>query len=219
MASFVRALSLCLGAAGVLGACAAKQAPATTSSPSSASALVGECVQSNGRENYQGLRVGSVVRLAAHQPWGDERNWSDQMAHYVGQATRVSALAGVDEAGCSVVSVEADAGVFFWRVRDLQLLSAAPEGAQRCGQNPLTPDYLGIGVGQGVVLGRHRGWFDDANWDAAMDTWVGKPARVTGLSSVDRAGCPGVVVDVDGGVHFWRVRDLTRVVEAPTRTP
>lgn len=59
-----------------------------------------------------------------------------------------------------------------------------------------------------VTLQRHRFVGGDDNWDDQMARWVGRAARVTRLSGVDAAGCPGVRVDVDGEQWFWRVRDL-----------
>jgi hypothetical protein len=41
-----------------------------------------------------------------------------------------------------------------------------------------------------------------------MDAFVGRFARITSLEGVDRAGCAVVRVDVDGGAHYWRVRDM-----------
>lgn len=200
-------LALCLLFAGGLSACA-KQS--TTSSPAASEAAQRMpstgCGQSDARADYGGIQRGSVVRLHPHSPWEDEVNWSEDMGHYVDRVSRVTALAGVDAVGCPGVYVEADAGVFFWRARDLELLGQAPD--DRCGQNDLNADYAGIGLGVEVAIQKHRDWFGDLNWDAGMDEKVGQRALVTGFAGVDKAGCPGVTLDVDEGVYFWRVRDL-----------
>jgi hypothetical protein len=81
----------------------------------------------------------------------------------------------------------------------------APE---RCGQTWENADYGELGVGSLVTLQRHRMVRGDDNWDPQMDRFLGRAAHVAQLRGVDEQGCPGVHVDVDGGLYFWRVRDL-----------
>lgn len=78
---------------------------------------------------------------------------------------------------------------------------------QECGMTEEAARYV-VTPGTVVTLQRHRVVAGDDNWDAQMARWIGRAARVTRLSGVDAAGCPGVRVDVDGGQWFWRVRDL-----------
>jgi hypothetical protein len=81
------------------------------------------------------------------------------------------------------------------------------------------PYYGPVVVGGLVVLDRHRPWRGDANWNPAMEPFIGQIATVTELSGLDDVGCPGIRVDLDGGQFFWRVRDmdLARVVTERTR--
>lgn len=81
------------------------------------------------------LAVGTAVTLGAHSPYTgpngqggviaagtpSELNWSPEMQPYVGQRTTVTALEGIDDAGCTVVTVAADSGQFHWRIRDMHL--------------------------------------------------------------------------------------------------
>jgi hypothetical protein len=81
--------------------------------------------------NYGAITVGTPLTLGVHTPYTgpngrgqnltDDANWSAEMQPFVGQATRVLELAGLDEAGCSGIRVEADQGRYFWRLRDAHL--------------------------------------------------------------------------------------------------
>ncbi|MGE0788322.1 MAG: hypothetical protein AB7S26_21795 [Sandaracinaceae bacterium] len=97
--------------------------------------------------------------------------------------------------------------------------SAQREGPQACGQDAQTADYGELREGSVVVPQRHRFVAGDPNWDPAMARHLGRVARVSRLSGVDEAGCPGVRLDVDGGRHFWRVRDLNVGQGVPSRPP
>lgn len=77
-----------------------------------------------------------------------------------------------------------------------------------CGFNETTVSYGPLAVGSVVTLQRHRFMRGEDNWDHAMAPFLGREARVTRLSGVDGQGCAGVRVDLDGGTHFWRARDL-----------
>ncbi|UJR82434.1 hypothetical protein [Sandaracinus amylolyticus] len=79
---------------------------------------------------------------------------------------------------------------------------------QECGMTEEAARYGALEPGTVVTLQRHRFVSGDDNWDDQMARWLGRAARVTRVSGVDAAGCPGVRVDVDGGQWFWRVRDL-----------
>ncbi len=96
---------------------------------------------------------------------------------------------------------------------------AQREGPQACGQEPETADYGDLEVGSQVAPQRHRFVGGDPNWDDRMARFLGRGARVTRLSGVDEAGCPGVRLDVDGGRWFWRVRDLNVGLGRPRRPP
>ncbi len=82
-------------------------------------------------------------------------------------------------------------------------------GPQECGLTEAGVVWSPIAVGVQVVLGHHRDVNGDANWDAAMDGFVGRSGRITELSGVDEQGCPVVHIDLDSGSYYWRVRDMT----------
>jgi hypothetical protein len=93
------------------------------------------------------------------------------------------------------------------------LLALAPRAhaqatPQRCVPGAARADFGGIGPGSVVVPQRHRYVGGDPNWDPSMARFLGRVAAVTRRSGVDAQGCPGVRLDVDGGQHFWRIRDL-----------
>jgi hypothetical protein len=77
-----------------------------------------------------------------------------------------------------------------------------------CGQDGASASFGPIAVGTKVVLGRHTAVDGDTNWNDQMEGYIGKPATVTALSSVDMAGCPVVKVDLDQGMWSWRIRDM-----------
>lgn len=147
------------------------------------------------------------MRLHEHSDDDVRPNWSPDMHFYVDQVTRVTELLGVDAEGCPGVRVEADAGVFFWRVRDLEV-EAETSQATRCGQNELTADFIGLEPGMTVRVRQGSDWFGRQNWVPEMNAYVGQSSVVTARDGVDEAGCPGVSLALDDGVFFWRVRDL-----------
>ena len=162
---------------------------------------------------YGDLGVGALVVLGRHRPVEGDDFWSEEMDRYIGRQALVTALAGIDRTGCPGVRVDEDGGSWFWRIRDLVLVSPPPaEGSaglpQRCGLSEAEADYGPIAVGTAVLLGRHRPVNGDDFWSAGMEGFVGRQAVVTALAGVDRAGCPGVRVDADAGSWFWRLRDL-----------
>ena len=81
------------------------------------------------------LQLGTIVTLGVHSPYtgpdgrghivgpADQHalDWSPDMQPFVGQQTAITALAGVDDAGCPVARVAADGGRFIWRIRDMHL--------------------------------------------------------------------------------------------------
>ena len=68
------------------------------------------------RRRHGALRVGGNVILGPP----DRDNWSPEQNRYVGASTRVIELVEeADRRGCYGVRVEADGGLFFWRVRNL----------------------------------------------------------------------------------------------------
>ncbi|GAB4201792.1 MAG: hypothetical protein OHK0013_14230 [Sandaracinaceae bacterium] len=90
-------------------------------------------------------------------------------------------------------------------------------GPQACGLTDQTVRWEGLAVGVEVVLGRHRAVNGDDNWDAQMEQFVGRTARITELVGVDDQGCALVHVDADNGQWFWRARDL--VITQPATAP
>jgi len=189
-------------------------------------ALPQSCSDSGQEPSHGVLGVGDTVRLGHHRPVDHERSWLPAMEQYVGHFTRVTELASRDDQGCPVVHVEIDHGANLWRVRDLTLYDrvaserAEPTAEEQapplesCGQTSAEAAFGPFRVGAHVTLGRHRPVDHDANWSEPMERFVGEEATVTELSGVDAAGCPGVRVDVDGGEHFWRIRDL-QIVDTP----
>ena len=93
----------------------------------------------------------------------------------------------------------------------LWTLGASAASAQyiprHCGMT--YPDYGAVTVGSYIVLGRHTPWAGDTWWNASMEGYVGRAARVTALGGLDPVGCPYVRVDVDGGSWGWRIRDAS----------
>jgi len=89
------------------------------------------CGMSPSAPVYGPLTIGSSVVLGGHSPWtgpngqggfvtGDT-NWAPEMGQYVGQRTIITALEGVDDAGCPVAHVAADNGGFYWRIGSMSL--------------------------------------------------------------------------------------------------
>lgn len=91
---------------------------------------------------------------------------------------------------------------------------------QWCGQDDDQGTYGAVKVGSRVRIKRHRpavGGSD--NWIGTMDQFVGRRAKVVRLRGFDGDGCPGVTIDLDDGDHFWRIRDMELVSQAPPRCP
>ncbi|HBQ12637.1 MAG TPA: hypothetical protein DEF51_16315, partial [Myxococcales bacterium] len=65
------------------------------------------------------VAVGTEVILGRHRSVAGESNWVEEMEAFVGQTARITTLIGVDEQGCPLVHVDADAGEWFWRLRDM----------------------------------------------------------------------------------------------------
>ncbi len=163
--------------------------------------------------DYGVIGGGAVVSLGRHRAVNGDDFWSTGMDAYVDRLAVVTALDGLDRSGCPGVRVDADAGYWFWRIRDMTLLSPPPPPGsaglpQRCGQSDDSADYGALEEGSRVLLGRHRPYSGDDFWAPGMDAYVGRETVVTALAGVDRAGCPGVRVETDGGYWLWRVRDL-----------
>jgi hypothetical protein len=77
-----------------------------------------------------------------------------------------------------------------------------------CGQSPGSPRWGSMRVGSEVVLARHTTVSGDANWNPAMDAFVGRTVRIRELAGVDPQGCLVVRVDADNGQWLWRLRDV-----------
>lgn len=207
----LRALFFILFASVGLGACASSKSSDALDDqrPPVQDEEARRCGQSDEDADFAGLQRGSLIKLYAQDEADEDvpANWSYDMRHYLGYVTRVTELVGVDASGCPGVRVEADGGVFFWRVRDVERIE---EGAEddRCGQSEATANYMGLEPGDTVTIQDHRPWYEEQNWVSDMDEFVGSDAKIDELSGVDAAGCPGVTLDIDEGQYFWRVRDL-----------
>jgi hypothetical protein len=92
-------------------------------------------------------------------------------------------------------------------------------GPQACGLSEDQVVWDPIALGAQVTLGRHRDVNGDADWDAGMEQYVGRTAHVSQLVGVDEQGCPVVRVDVDSGVYYWRVRDMSVLGGGTVGTP
>lgn len=91
---------------------------------------------------------------------------------------------------------------------------------QWCGQRAGQLSFGRVKVGTMVRLGKHRPVDGDANWDPAMEQYVGKISRVTDVRTLaDSAGCPLVKVGADNGKFVWRVRDLSLAPVARNPAP
>ena len=92
--------------------------PVTTLGPGG---IPTSCGQAETTADFGPIAVGTQVTLGRHTAVNDDTNWNDQMDAYVGQTASVGTLNGVDGAGCPVVKVDVDQGIFSWRIRDLRL--------------------------------------------------------------------------------------------------
>lgn len=79
------------------------------------------CGQAEAAADFGSIAVGTKVILGRHTAVNDDTNWNDRMDAYVGQTATVGTLSSVDGAGCPVVKVDVDQGIFSWRIRDLRL--------------------------------------------------------------------------------------------------
>ncbi len=89
------------------------------------------CGMSAAAPNYGSIMVGSSVVLGGHTPWtgpngqggfsSGDTNWAPEMGQYVGQRTIITALEGVDDAGCPVAHVAIDNGGYYWRIGSMSL--------------------------------------------------------------------------------------------------
>lgn len=187
---------------------------ATRPSPPPDGGVPKGCGMTETTADYGPIEVGTVVVLGRHSEVDGSDNWAAGMDQYVGKATTVTRLSGVDPQGCPGVRVEIDGGAYFWRIRDLLAVGEAAI-PQECGLTAAGADFGPLGPGSIVILGRHREVDGDDNWADGMGQYVGRTAMVTSLQGVDPAGCPIVFVDVDDGTYFWRIRDLTLVSPFP----
>lgn len=183
------------------------------------------CGLSEGQVVWDPIALGAQVTLGRHRDVNGDANWDPAMDAYVGLSAHVTELVGVDEQGCPVARVDADAGSYYWRVRDMTVTgggtgatpgwSGIAAWPTDCGQ--AVPSYGPVAIGTRIVLGAHSPWTGrdssggqvqgDTDWNDEMAQWVGMAATVVALDGVDPAGCAGVRVDVDGGQWFWRLRD------------
>ncbi|MBX7195567.1 MAG: hypothetical protein K1X94_26155 [Sandaracinaceae bacterium] len=190
-----------------------------TTSTASAQFVPTQCDFSDANVTYGSITVGATVQLAMHTPWRGDANWNADMNRFVGMTAIITSLDGVDGVGCPVVRVNVDSGQFYWRIRDMRVLSVAMPVAptdpipRYCGMTTASVQFGMVRPGATVVLGAHTfaGPGDDLNWSAEMNRWVGSQAVVTSLEQVDGFGCPVVRVSADGGQYYWRIRDMQLV--------
>jgi hypothetical protein len=196
--------------------------------PVSAQFVPTTCDMSAGNVTYGSLTVGSTVQLAMHSPWRGDANWTPEMNGFVGMTATITSLEGVDDVGCPVVRVNVDGGRFYWRIRDMRVLSVGmpPPPAtdpipRYCGLAVQTAQFGVLRPGVEVVLGAHTfaGPGDDLNWSPEMSRYVGARALITSIEGVDTFGCPVVRVNLDGGQYYWRIRDMQLVQMAPPPPP
>ncbi len=90
---------------------------------------------------------------------------------------------------------------------------------QACGLEDVEVRWGAIAPGVEVILGRHRAEIGDRNWVPEMDHFVGQRTRVRELFGSDAAGCPVVMVEIDDGEWFWRVRDMRLAAQVSTPGP
>jgi len=79
------------------------------------------CGQDATSATFGPLAVGTKVVLGRHTPVDGDTNWNEAMDGLVGQTATITALSAVDMAGCPVVKIDLDQGVWSWRIRDMRL--------------------------------------------------------------------------------------------------
>ncbi len=176
------------------------------------------CGFTNDNVQFGSISVGTTVTLGRHASVDGEDNWASEMDAFVGQTAHITELFGTDGSGCPVVHIDTDGGAWFWRVRDMTIgggpavtapVPGPATGAipRACDLTDATVQYGPVTVGTQLRLEHHTPYRGEDNWNAKMDPFIGRVARVTELSGVDGVGCALIKVDVDGGTWFWRVRD------------
>jgi hypothetical protein len=86
-----------------------------------ASKIPSSCGQDVASASYGPIAVGTKVVLGRHTPVGGDTNWNDLMGEHVGKTALVTSLEAADTAGCPLVRVDVDQGMWSWRIRDLRL--------------------------------------------------------------------------------------------------
>jgi hypothetical protein len=79
------------------------------------------CGQAETAAEFGPLAVGTKIKLGRHTPVDGDINWNDNMDAYVEQTATITAHNGVDSAGCPLVRVDVDQGMWSWRIRDTKL--------------------------------------------------------------------------------------------------
>lgn len=79
------------------------------------------CGQAEATAEFGPLAVGTKITLGRHTPVDGDINWNDKMDAYVEQTATITARNGVDSAGCPLVKVDVDQGLWSWRIRDTKL--------------------------------------------------------------------------------------------------
>ena len=74
--------------------------------------------------------------------------------------------------------------------------------------------YDGLGVGDGVIPGKHEPIDGFDNWAPDMGGYVGRPAKIQALHGRDPAGAWLVTLDIDDGRWLWRTSALELVKRA-----
>lgn len=137
-------------------------------------------------------------------------------------AVRGLSLRSDDQGRASLLSAGLDGAAILWDLATGALqqaypLAAADEVVAGASGTPIPQDCTGretygpIAVGVEVILGQHDVMNGDDNWNAEMNQFVGRTARVTSLDGTDGENCLKVRVDIDGGRWVWRIRNLQLV--------
>ncbi len=160
--------------------------------------------------------------------WNVERGTSTTLEGHAA-AVRGLSLRSDDQGRASLLSAGLDGVAILWDLATGTLqraypLAAADEAVASASGTPIPRDCTGgetygpIAVGVEVILGQHDVMNGDDNWNAEMNVYVGRTARVVSLDGTDGENCLKVRVDIDGGRWVWRIRNL-QLVDAAGAAP
>jgi hypothetical protein len=140
--------------------------------------------------------VSGICALTLPHPLPTDLNWSRAFQYLFGKASYDASLRGpLIGMGCCL-------SLLF-----VGIAAAVTNAYLVVRQSPSARRFQ---VGDVVILGRHTPVNGDANWDPAMDRFVGSRTRITAFVGKDSSACDVVRVQVDGGQFVWRVINLSR---------